>query len=925
MLVVALILAAGLIAQAQTPTSCQGSIDAAIALLKPLEPLLTPKGVTNLRSILTRLQTLKTQCKPVQPAPNVSPEVMLTAPSLGSTYTAPATVLISASASDSDGTIAKVEFFAGSSLLNVDTASPYQFSWTGVAVGSYSLTAKATDDKGASKVSSAIPVIVGPAPVPVEICGNGIDDDKDGEIDEGCVTPPPPSGEAHAYFNSLCKTPGALCYSLREQAMIDKYRHPGEVKVNFDPQTDAARWQWIKNDESADNLRLPISLSRPASGTSKLLIIADHRWDDGWFTEFKQPDGRWMGGWKWMQVTVNERVAFEPQLRAVGEWAAEHPNETPRTLAVIGAREYLGVQSPTTSTAAIGCGVDFGDSIAINRQQGCFKARSNTWTRTWIEIAVTAGNEFASISFWVADEAQDPVAIFEKAQVRMPDVIDQFWYEYDTSRPERMGGAMAAWGRNVIVLKDVDAKTTFQKPVSGPAPPASSFSCGTTGNQFWENLKATAYTIYSASLRTAEQAKFYTFGGPGGFGSNGVGKIAWSGNDYLDEADLNGPGKAYSYDPTEDAILAEIPEFGATDVSTGSFQLAAPVSSISSSAISITPGSQMDMAQHFRCPAYGATYEIFQWNPSGDPSSELASGNLTVSRADRDATNHPAQTHASGTWCRLSGNSVRTQMKLPNHAPGLFGTCHPADPNCDKGEVLNSDGDTYLIIWDMKLDESNRVDKSGMTDDVFKDHRLYSYGPGGSHHYHYWQSSISLRKGADTPPGYNPTDVTNHVAYLAYRCMDINTSSTYNQNETLPQWSNADIKLNQADAACIPTAGLTPFIIDKNKWFRRYQEMKTTVGDWDKLSSWARSEPGTTGAALTRQFNEVRSKPGKATGAPETDRAYTYWDLTVDSSKTSLEGRAIGNTMKRWVRNFWIGKNVPQATRDAILGCNVVK
>ena len=449
------------------------------------------------------------------------------------------------------------------------------------------------------------------------------------------------------------------------------------------------------------------------------------------------------------------------------------------------------------------------------------------------------------------------------------------------------------------------------------------FTCGSTGNQFWQNLVATVYTIYSASLRTAAQAGFYTFGA---FGSNSDGKISWSGNDYLDEADLNGAGKAFSYDGTEDAMLAEIPEFVPTDVGTGTFQLTSAVTSTTASIISVTPGQQLDPGQHFRCPAYGSTYEIFKWNPiSGNEGGELASGDLRVIRAQRDAANHPAQTHGSGTWCRPSDNSTRTQVRLPNHAPGIFGSCHGADPTCPKGEYLDNDGDRYLVIWDMKLDAGNRVDLSGMTDDVWKDHRIYSSGPAGHSQYHFWQSSISLRVGAEPPPGYNPTNATNHVAYLGYRCMDINTSSVYDPNQTLPQWSTADIALNRGESACIPTGGTPGFIIDKNKWFRRYQEMQTVPGNWDKLSSWAKSEPGTSGAALVKQLNEVRAKPGKPDGAPERDRAYTYWELTLDSSKTSLDGRAVGNVMKRWIRNFWIGKNVPQSVRDQILSCNVVR
>ena len=49
---------------------------------------------------------------------------------------------------DSDGTILKVEFFNGGTKLGEDSSSPYALTWSGVAAGSYSLTARAIDNLG---------------------------------------------------------------------------------------------------------------------------------------------------------------------------------------------------------------------------------------------------------------------------------------------------------------------------------------------------------------------------------------------------------------------------------------------------------------------------------------------------------------------------------------------------------------------------------------------------------------------------------------------------------------------------------------------------------------------------------------------------------------------------------------------------------
>lgn len=91
---------------------------------------------------------------------NVPPTVSLTAPTNGSTYAAPASITLNATAGDSDGTIARVEFYNGSTLLGQDTTSPYSYSWTNVAAGTYSVTARAIDSSSAQTNSSAVTVTV---------------------------------------------------------------------------------------------------------------------------------------------------------------------------------------------------------------------------------------------------------------------------------------------------------------------------------------------------------------------------------------------------------------------------------------------------------------------------------------------------------------------------------------------------------------------------------------------------------------------------------------------------------------------------------------------------------------------------------------------------------------------------------------------
>ncbi len=93
---------------------------------------------------------------PAGPAPTVS----LTAPTAGQTFTAPATVAIAASASETGGSISKVEFFAGTTLLGTAIASPYSFTWSDVAAGGYQLSAEAFDAAGGTAMSAPVSITV---------------------------------------------------------------------------------------------------------------------------------------------------------------------------------------------------------------------------------------------------------------------------------------------------------------------------------------------------------------------------------------------------------------------------------------------------------------------------------------------------------------------------------------------------------------------------------------------------------------------------------------------------------------------------------------------------------------------------------------------------------------------------------------------
>jgi hypothetical protein len=95
---------------------------------------------------------------------NLPPTVLITSPTDGTAFCAPANVVISASADDADCGVAKVDFYADGNLLGTDETSPYSSIWTSASVGTHSLTAIATDTDGATTTSAAITVNVLSAP-----------------------------------------------------------------------------------------------------------------------------------------------------------------------------------------------------------------------------------------------------------------------------------------------------------------------------------------------------------------------------------------------------------------------------------------------------------------------------------------------------------------------------------------------------------------------------------------------------------------------------------------------------------------------------------------------------------------------------------------------------------------------------------------
>jgi vibriolysin len=130
--------------------ACQGVFDAAVAL---------GFSSTELGHLRQSWIDVGVTCGSTQPG-NQPPTVSITEPANGSTVSG--TVTVSASATDPDGTVARVVFTLPDGSTQTDTSSPYSVEWNSASVnnGSYQIRAQSFDTLGAASTTASVSVSV---------------------------------------------------------------------------------------------------------------------------------------------------------------------------------------------------------------------------------------------------------------------------------------------------------------------------------------------------------------------------------------------------------------------------------------------------------------------------------------------------------------------------------------------------------------------------------------------------------------------------------------------------------------------------------------------------------------------------------------------------------------------------------------------
>ena len=91
---------------------------------------------------------------------NALPTASITSPANGAVFPWRPTITITATATDPGGSVTKVQFRDGNTVLGQDTTAPYSYNWRDVASGNHTLRVRATDNAGAVTTSAPVGITV---------------------------------------------------------------------------------------------------------------------------------------------------------------------------------------------------------------------------------------------------------------------------------------------------------------------------------------------------------------------------------------------------------------------------------------------------------------------------------------------------------------------------------------------------------------------------------------------------------------------------------------------------------------------------------------------------------------------------------------------------------------------------------------------
>ncbi len=196
-----------------------------------------------------------------------SANVAITAPLSNATYTAPASIDLAATATVSTGTIAKLTFRNGTTIIGEDAASPYTFAWTGVAAGSYTITAEATDNTGKVITSTPVAIKVNPA----QAAYNGTPWPIPGKIEFENYDI---GGNGSAYLDNAAENTGGASFRTDEDVDIEVCKD-ADAGYNIGFATAGEWLEYTVNVATAGEYDITISAACANDGRTVSLSVND--------------------------------------------------------------------------------------------------------------------------------------------------------------------------------------------------------------------------------------------------------------------------------------------------------------------------------------------------------------------------------------------------------------------------------------------------------------------------------------------------------------------------------------------------------------------------------------------------------------------------------------------------------------------------
>ncbi len=251
----------------------------------------------------------------------------------------------------------------------------------------------------------------------------------------------------HAYFDWLSqKSEKIVSNAYRTQAEINRDTAPSHVPnayVKYDSNQDAAKLTLFQNKSglSGDGQLRPSLDNSGYQGmsgeisTGNLLFTWDAKWGNG-FLDVETEGLKSQKSFQLSRIGSGDTRRIEIRTRL--------SRSDPSYIADVDNRgyvfEFAGEKQP------MGRGGCNGDC-----QINDFTVQGNTWTRYW--CFVDFDNE--TYSFWMADENNSPVKLFDNFAMNYTTGLNSFWFEYNSSN-SRTGPEIYGWFRNFVVLQNVE-------------------------------------------------------------------------------------------------------------------------------------------------------------------------------------------------------------------------------------------------------------------------------------------------------------------------------------------------------------------------------------------------------------------------------------------------------------------------------------